>query len=94
MSFENREKLILGGAVTGSQANIDSFRLDPIGVLEQTHNNVCVAVRKDGCVGYFENDAMVPEGWKKTSPQDITDIMTSCHLNKQAALAMMNKHWQ
>ena len=56
-------------------------------------NVVFVAVRRDGCVGYFSAKEAIPDGWKYSSTQDITNIMASMRCSKEQTLMTMNSHW-
>lgn len=57
-------------------------------------NMVCVAIRRDACVGYFEIGAALPEGWEESGEHDISHIMSANSLTKGQALDMMNQHWK
>lgn len=56
-------------------------------------NEVFVAVRQNGCVGYFARLDDVPKGWKLSEIRDITDVMTSMRCTLGQALKIMNSHW-
>lgn len=61
---------------------------------EGCKNIVFVAVRKDGCVGYFKASEEVPENWKPTGSQSITDVMESMRASYEETLRIMNSHWR
>lgn len=95
MDSVKRDELIRDGSVVGSEANLTLFRLNPMEAMGMLMNPnlVAVAVRGDGCVGYFEPTTPTPDGWRTTGQQDISGIMESNRLDKSQALSMMNQHW-
>ena len=62
--------------------------------MEQNHYLVQVAVRGDGCVGYFELGEHIPVVWEKTSLEDISHIMSANKVDVKQALAMLNRKWR
>lgn len=55
---------------------------------------VVLAVRRDGCIGYFEEEALVPEGWSMGEREFNIADQINLFGNKKEALDAMNRQWR